>query len=334
LNIYKFALSIFPVYKTNKVFFNNKVPINIKMAEINSSHPAQESPNRCTNTRPNGEAPNSRVQNVNQQKLTQQSVQQSFTARQSSKSVHPTPALVCFDYKQQFVKTLTAGKQPPSSPASVHQYPQIVYLPQPAQVSSNPVASCKPPLCLRQTCYEVILKSVVHVWYFVYICAFLFGVYTYRLPARTENLKLQIELAKVRLREEEVRSNARVREAEINRDLTVDVEKLKLANNHARQMESLKISQELAEKYLESNVEVKEMSSGFFSKETTTQKKTFLESADTTAFAKLFKGYNEWDISMLTDTTKHLTDESSISVEDDNEEEGEEADDIEIHLDL
>jgi len=304
------------------------------MAEINSSHPDGEGHNRCINTRPNGEAPDPQVQSVNPQKVTQQSVQQQISPSQPSKSLPATPAPVCFEYKQQFVKTVTARKQPQSSPAQVPQYPQVVYLPQPAPVSSNPVVSCKPPLCLRQTCYEVILKSVVHVWYLVYICAFLFGVYTYRLPAYNENLKLQIELAKVRLREEEIRSNARVREAEINRDLTVDVEKLKLGNKHARQMESLKISRELAEKYLESNVEVKEKSSGFFSKETTTQKKTFLESADTAAFSQLFKGYNEWDISMLTDKIKHLTDDSSLFVEDEDEEEEEEGDDIEIHEDL
>jgi len=213
------------------------------------------------------------------------------------------------------------------------QYPQVVYLPQQVPTTTPP---SKPPLCFRQTCYKVILRSVVHVWYLVYICTFLFAVYTYRLPAYNENLKLQIELAKIRMREAEIKSNARVREAEINRDLTVDVEKLKLANEHARQMESLKISQELAEKYLESNVEVREMSSGFFSKETTTQKKTFLESSDTAAFSQLFQGYNGWGINMLTENVEeHLTEENLVHIEDEVEDVVDEIEDLEDdHEDL
>jgi hypothetical protein len=96
------------------------------------------------------------------------------------------------------------------------------------------------------------------------------------------------------MQEEELRSRARIREAEIHRDLTIDVNKLKLANEHARKMESLKISKGLAEKFLESNMEIRETSSGFFSKETTTVKRTFLEVSDADAFAKLFGGYSVW----------------------------------------
>jgi hypothetical protein len=299
------------------------------MAEINSSPPLGEGSNRCLNTRLSEEASNPLVHCINPQKVTQQSVQQPISLGQMSKSLHSSSAPVCSEYEQQFLNTAPVRNKPKSSPDPVPQHPQVVYLPQPAPMSSNPVFSCKPPLCLRQTCYEVIIKSVVHVWYLVYICAVLFAVYTWRLPAWNENLKLEIELAKVRLRGEEVRSNARIREAEIKRDLTVDVEKLKLGNTHTRQMESLKISKELAEKYLESNVEVRELSSGFFSTEKTTQKKTFLEGADTTAFSQLFKGYNDWDFSMLSDTIrKKITDESLISAEDEEEKD---ADDIEIH---
>jgi len=256
------------------------------------------------------------LQNVSTGQLLQSTLQQNVSMGQP---LQPTLGPICYQYNKESVNTVTASRNIGTSSASLSQtkYPQVVYIPQPLPAAA---VQSKPPLCFRQTCYEVIVKSVIHVWYLVYICTFLFGVYVYRLPAYNENLKLQIELAKIRLREEEIRSNARVREAEIHRDLTVDVEKLKLGNEHTRQMESLKISQELAEKYLESNVEVKEMSSGFFSKETTTQKKTFLESADTAAFSQLFKGYNNFGIKMLMENDEDLTDEDSMLSEDTVEE--------------
>jgi len=284
------------------------------MADNDSSHSDGESSKRFSKTNmPEVAVQTNNVQDVSAQKLSQEPIQQNVSIGQP---LQPTPGPVCFQYKKEFVNTVTASRNigTSSAPLPQTQYPQVVYLPQPLPAAAVP---SKPPLCFSQTCYEVIVKSVVHVWYLVYICTFLFGLYTYRLPAYNENLKLQIELAKIRLREEEIRSNARVREAEINRDLKVDVEKLKLGNEHTRQMESLKISQELAEKYLESNVEVRETSSGFFSKETTTQKKTFLESEDTAAFSQLFKGYNNWGIKMLTQNgAEGLTEENSILNED------------------
>jgi len=176
--------------------------------------------------------------------------------------------------------------QSTTNPAN--QYPQVIYLPQ------EPTPSQPEPATVRQTCHEVVTRSVVHIWYLVYVCIFAMLIYTYRLPAWNENLKLQIELAKVRMQEEEFRSRARIREAEIHRDLTLDVEKLKEANEHDRKMESLRISKALAEKFLDSNMEVKEKSSGFFSKEKTTMKRTFLEPSDTEAFAKLLAGYSVW----------------------------------------
>jgi len=281
------------------------------MAETDSSHPDGGSPNRLIMTNmPEGVVQKPNVQNVNPQKHSTNTTQQNVSTRQPLQS----PASVCFQYKKEFVKTVTGNQNLYTSSTPVSQaHPQVVYLPQQVPLAMDPR---KPPLCFRQTCYEVILKSVVHVWYLIYIFAFLFGIYIYRLPAYNENLKLQIELAKIRLREEEIRSSARVREAEINRDLKVDVEKLKLGNEHTRQMESLKISQELAEKYLDSNVEVKETSSGFFSKETTTQKKTFLESSDTAAFSQLFKGYNNM---LIEDNPEHLSKENIIASEDEEE---------------
>jgi len=267
------------------------------MADNDSSHSDGESSNRIRKTNiPEVPVQTPNVKDVSAQKRSTEPIQQNVAMGQP---MQHTPGPVCYQYKKEFVNTVTASRNigTSSAPVPQTQYPQVVYVPQPIPAA---VAPSKPPLCFRQTCYEVIVKSVVHVWYLVYICTFLFGIYTYRLPAYNENLRLQIELAKIRLREEEIRSNARVREAEINRDLKVDVEKLKLGNDHTRQMESLKISQELAEKYLESNVEVREVSSGFFSKETTTQKKTFLESSDTAAFSQLFKGYSDWGIKMLT----------------------------------
>jgi len=281
------------------------------MAEPDSSHPDGGSPNRLIRTNmPEVAVQKPKVQSVNPQKHLANTTQQNVSTCQPLQS----PASVSFQYKKEFIKTVTGNKNLYTSSIPVTQtHPQVVYLPQQVPLAMAPR---KPPLCFRQTCYEVILKSVVHVWYLIYICAFLFGIYMYRLPAYNENLKLQIELAKIRLREEEIRSSARVREAEINRDLKVDVEKLKLGNEHTRQMESLKISQELAEKYLDSNVEVKEKSSGFFSKETTTQKKTYLESSDTAAFSQLFKGYNTM---LIEDNPEHLGKENIIASEDEEE---------------
>jgi len=298
------------------------------MADNELSLSDGESSNRFRETNlPETAVQTNNVQDVSAQKLPQKPIQQNVSMGQP---LQPSPGPIRFQYKKEFVNTVTASRNigASSAPLAQTQYPQVVYLPQPIPAAAAP---CKPPLCFSQTCYEVIVKSVVHVWYLVYICTFLFGIYTYRLPAYNENLKLQIELAKIRLREEEIRSNARVREAEINRDLKVDVEKLKLGNEHTRQMESLKISQELAEKYLESNVEVREISSGFFSKETTTQKKTFLESSDTAAFSQLFKGYNNWGIKMLTQNgAEGLTEENSILSEDVVEEVEEVVDEIEV----
>jgi len=227
--------------------------------------------------------------------------------------------------QQQYFPTVRAVNQ--TVPSSIPQYPQVVYLPhQPASVALS-----TKPVAFRQTCFEVILKSVSPCWYLILICFLVLVAYIYRIPAYNDNLKLQIELAKIRMKEEEIRSHARVREAEINRDLTIDVEKLKLANEQSRHMESLKISKELAEKYLESNMEVMEKSSGIFNRDTTTQKRTFLDSSDTFAFAQLFTGYTGWGLDTFNNVRKLLHESpSEISDEEANAEE----DETNTHVDL
>jgi len=303
------------------------------MDQSTLSHPNIEGPKPSVKiSLPNVAAPNPPPQYVNPQKVSQQTLQQLASSDNVNQPLQSTPIPVRYQYKKQVLEAVTTETPIQAASLPVSQYPQVVYIPQPAAVSNAPVVSNKTPLCFKQTCYEIVLKSVIHFWYLVYISAFLFGIYTYRLPAYNENLRLQIELAKIRLREEEIRSNARVREAELNRDLTVDVEKLKLRNEHIRQMESLKISQELAEKYLESNVEVKEKASGYFNRETTTQKKTFLEGSDTAAFTQLFKAYNQWGLNLLTDSVEDLLTEETITHSKD--ELREEADYINNHMDL
>jgi len=200
-----------------------------------------------------------------------------------------------------------------NAPCQVPQYPQVVYLPQ------QPSLAKPEKVTVRQTCHQVVLRSVTHFWYLVYICLLLFGIYTYRLPVYNDNLRLQIELAKVKMREEEIRSQARVKEAEIHRDLTVDVEKLKLANEHIRKMKSLSISQELAEKFLESNMEVMEKSSGIFNKQTTTQKRTYLEVSEAAAFASMLGGYSEWERITEHVSQKLITDKPANKSEDEEE---------------
>lgn len=213
------------------------------------------------------------------------------------------------------------GRTSPSGyPAACNgnTYPQIIYLPQqPAPVQPE-------PLTARRTCHEVVTRSIVHIWYLVYISFFVFAIYSWRLPAWNESLKLQIELAKVKMQEEEFRSRARVREAEIHRDLTLDVEKLKLVNEHDRKMESLKISKALAEKFLDSNTEVKEKSSGMFNRESTTLKRTYLEVSDATAFAMLFGGYSQWSLITEDVSTKLLTHSSNVNLSEDKMEHEEE----------
>jgi len=196
--------------------------------------------------------------------------------------------------------------------------PQILYLPQ------QPAPAQPEPLTARRTCHELVTRSVVHIWYLVYISLFVFAIYTWRLPAWNENLKLQIELAKVKMQEEEFRSRARVREAEIHRDLTLDVEKLKLANEHERKMESLKISKVLAEKFLDSNTEVREKSSGMFNRESTTLKKTYLEVSDAAAFDMLFGGYSKWSLITENVSQKLLTHSSNVNHSEDKKEDEEE----------
>jgi len=290
----------------------------------------QGTTNFVQTSKTNVAALNPPAQNVNPQNFSQ--LQQLASSGKAKIPLQSTPIPVCYQYKKQVLEAVTTETPVQTASLPLSQYPQVVYIPQPAPVGNTPLAPSKPPLFFKQTCYEIILKSVVHFWYLVYIGAFLFGIYTYRLPAYNENLRLQIELAKIRLREEEIRSNARVREAELNRDLTVDVEKLKLKNEHVRQMERLKISQGLAEKYLESNVEVREKASGYFSRETTTQKKTFLEGSDTAAFAQLFNTYSQWGLDVLTKGVENLlTEETTTQSKGELEEE---ADDSNNHMDL
>jgi len=192
--------------------------------------------------------------------------------------------------------------------------PQIIYLPQqPAPVQPE-------PLTARRTCHELVTRSVVHIWYLVYISFLVFAIYSWRLPAWNENLKLQIELAKLKMQEEEFRSHARIREAEIHRDLTLDVGKLRLANEHDRKMESLKISKALAEKFLELNTEVKEKSSGMFNRESTTLKRTYLEVSDAAAFAMLFGGYTQWSLITENVSQKLLNLSSNVNQSEDKKE--------------
>jgi len=215
---------------------------------------------------------------------------------------------------------MQVNTSPSALPATVNvsAHPQIVYLPQ------HPAPAPPEPLTARQTCHQLVTRSVVHIWYLIYISFLVFAVYTWRLPAWNENLKLQIELAKVKMQEEEFKSRARVREAEIHRDLTLDVEKLKLANEHDRKMESLRISKALAEKFLDSNTEVKEKSSGMFSRESTTLKRTYLEVSDAAAFAKLFGGYSQWSLITENVSRKLLTHGANANLSGDKNEEEEE----------
>jgi len=177
---------------------------------------------------------------------------------------------------------------PPNLPTTANRI-QPIYMMQPpagaAAVQPPTIVSAHP----STTHY-----CLVHCWYFVYIMSvlgFLLAfLWVYRLPLFNEKLKLEIQKMELVVRKTELETNARIREAEIQRDLQLDIEKLRLSQEHEKNMEGQKISQKLTEKFMDSNTETVEKSSGIWNKERTVKKRTYLERTDMLGFSKLISG--------------------------------------------